>query len=251
MALDEAVATAVRKDMSPPTLRLYGWDRLSVSIGYFQKSGDINVGYCRENGIPIIRRPTGGRAVCHNDEITYSFSIQTKTGLFSHGLFDSYKKISTALAMALSTIGIAPKSNIRKSNQKAIRQIPVFHNPLCFESVSYGEISVDETKVIGSAQKRWHDGLLQQGAIPFTVDKEMIPRLLRYPVSDRIKEPFSGLRQIVPLLSYDVLKNALRTAFEETFQIKLVMYDHSQEELALARELEVQKYLDDEWTFRR
>jgi lipoate-protein ligase A len=251
MALDEAIATAVRQDLSPPALRLYGWEQCSVSIGYFQRSGELDAGYCREKGIQIVRRPTGGRAVFHQDEITYSFSIQTKTGLFSHGLFDSYQKIAAALSMALSKVGLSPRSGIRKGSQKANKPRAPFHNPLCFDSVSYGEISVNRNKVIGSAQKRWTDGLLQQGSIPFTTDEELILRLFQGTIAEMRNEPFRGLKHIMPSLSYDEVKNALWAAFEETFQRKLIRAEPSREELALAEELEAQKYLNDAWTFRR
>jgi lipoate-protein ligase A len=82
MALDEAIATAVKRGNSPPTLRLYGWDRPSVSVGYFQNVCDIDSDYCIKKGIPIVRRPTGGRAILHDGEITYSFSVKTDTGVF-------------------------------------------------------------------------------------------------------------------------------------------------------------------------
>jgi lipoyl(octanoyl) transferase len=251
MALDEAIALAVRQDLSPPTLRIYGWDQRSVSIGYFQRSGDIDIGYCRENNILIVRRPTGGRAVLHNDEITYSFSVKTRTGFFSKGLLDSYKKISTALALALSKVGLSPQSKIKGKNPNTKIPHSISHNPLCFQSISYGEISVDNIKVIGSAQKRWADGLLQQGSIPLTADGNESLKLFQRNIVHMRKEPLIGLKQIVPGLSRDELKNAMRISFEETFQVTLIRSSPSQEEISLARELEAQKYLADAWTFRR
>lgn len=251
MAIDESIAIAVRRDLSPPTLRIYGWDQRSVSIGYFQRSGDIDIGYCRENDILIVRRPTGGRAVLHNDEITYSFSVKTRTGLFSEGLLDSYKKISTALALALSKVGLSPQSKIHKPNPKSKIQNSTPHNPLCFQSISYGEVSINNTKVIGSAQKRWADGLLQQGSIPLTTDENEILKLFQRNIVHVRKEPLIGLKQIVPGLSHDELKNAIRISFEETFQVTLIRSSPSQKEISLARELEAQKYLADAWTFRR
>lgn len=251
MALDEAIAMAVRLNLSPPTLRIYGWNQRSVSIGYFQRSGDLDIEYCRENNIQIVRRPTGGRAVFHKDEITYSFSVQTRTGLFSRGLFDSYLRISSAFQLALSKVGLSPESRMNKPTLKSKIQNSKKNSPLCFQSVSYGEISLNTIKVIGSAQKRWAGGLLQQGSIPFTVDgNEMLKLFQRNNVHMR-KEPLIGLNQIAPALSHDELKDAIRIAFEETFQIKLVISASSQEELSLARELEAQKYLNDAWTFRR
>jgi lipoyl(octanoyl) transferase len=251
MAIDEAIAIEVRRHISPPTLRIYSWQQRAVSIGHFQRAGDLDLGYCLKNDIQIVRRPTGGRAVYHNDEITYSFSVQTGTGIFSHGLFDSYKKISVALALALSKCGLSPQSRTRKPNPKFRVQNSKLYNPLCFQSVSYGEISVDKIKVIGSAQKRWADGLLQQGSIPFTVDENEIMELFQINRGPMSKEPLIGLKQISSSLSHDELKYAMRNAFEETFQIEFVNSAPSQKEIVLAQELEEQKYLNDAWTFRR
>ena len=85
MALDEAIAISVRKGGSPPTLRLYSWDMPSVTLGCFQKIRDIDIEYCRDASIPVVRRPTGGRAILHNKELTYSFSAKTDNDFFFKG----------------------------------------------------------------------------------------------------------------------------------------------------------------------
>jgi lipoate-protein ligase A len=242
MALDEAIVTAVRTGHLPPTLRVYGWDTSSVSIGYFQKISDINIDYCLEKGIPIVRRPTGGRAILHNYEITYSFSAKTDLGVFSKGLLDSYKKISTAFGLALSKVGISPMLKLQREPHRD-------RSPLCFESTSYGEITINGKKIIGSAQKRWPDGLLQQGSVPFLVEDEIV-KIFRLK-SNETEKKFAGLKNILPELSIGCFKNAIRISFEETFDIMLIHSSPSQEEISLAKDLEVQKYLSSLWNFKR
>lgn len=244
MALDEAIAIDVRKDNAPPTLRLYGWDVPAVSIGCFQKISDVDIEYCIEKHIPIVRRPTGGRAILHSNEITYSFSVKTTHKLFSKGLLDSYKKICIALGSALSKIGLSPEL-------KLIREAHRLRNPLCFHSASYGEITINNKKIIGSAQKRWTDGLLQQGSIPFTIDKDEMDKVFRLKSTHGIREAFIGLKEILPELNTDDLKSAIRTSFEETFDTSLVPLSPSQEEVSLAQEFEAKKYLSYQWNFRR
>jgi lipoate-protein ligase A len=246
MALDEAIATVVRKDNAPPTLRLYGWVLPSISLGCFQKISDINIDYCIKRGIPIVRRPTGGRAILHNDELTYSFSAKTNNKFFSKGLFDSYKKIGSALSLALSRIGLSPELKLRTKS--------VTHHsrsPLCFQSTSYGEITINNKKIIGSAQKRWPDGLLQQGSIPYITDKDEMVRIFRLKPTHEVKEMIAGLKEILLELNPDDLKNAIRISFEETFNIKLIPSPSSQEELSIAQELEAKRYLSPQWNFRR
>jgi lipoate-protein ligase A len=157
MALDEAIATSVRNCESPPTLRLYGWDRPSLSLGSFQKSSSVDLKYCRKNSIPVVRRPTGGRAILHGDELTYSFSARTDHVAFAKGLLESYRTISSAFNLAFRKIGLRVSSKDRRENGRVLTR-----NPLCFRSSSYGEILIENRKVVGSAQKRWKDGLLQQ-----------------------------------------------------------------------------------------
>jgi len=251
MALDETIASLVRKEDMPPALRLYGWDTPSVSIGCFQKISDVDISYCTEKNIPIVRRPTGGRAIFHTQEITYSFSVKTKSGLFSGGLLDSYKKISTALGLALSKLGFIPELKVLR---ETVRSLPADHSsksPLCFKSISYGEVSVNNNKIIGSAQKRWPDGLLQQGSIPLIIDKDETSRIFKILSDNSIMESSKGLTDIFPELQIDSIKNAIRISFEETFDVKLILSSPSHEEISVAEELEARKYLSHEWNFKR
>ena len=244
MALDEAIATAVRKNNAPPTLRLYGWITPSVSIGCFQKISDIDREYCIEKRIPIVRRPTGGRAILHNDEITYSFSVKTTSGIFSKGLLDSYKMVSKAFSLAFLRIGLTPELTLHRGTCHT-------RSPLCFQSASYGEITIHNKKVIGSAQKRWPKGLLQQGSIPYIVDKDEMSKIFRLESVHMLLGDLTGLKEMIHGLNPDDLKNTIRTAFEETFYIKLMTSSPSKEELSLAEELEACKYLSYQWNFQR
>jgi len=244
MALDEVIAATVRKDSAPPTLRLYGWKKPSVSIGCFQRISDVHIDYCIENQIPIVRRPTGGRAILHNLELTYSFSAKTLYGIFSKGLLDSYKKISYALSLALTKCGFSPGIMMD-------RKTPNYSSPLCFQSTSYGEITINNKKIIGSAQKRWTEGFLQQGSIPYTIDKDEMIRVFRLNPTHVIGEAIIGLKEILPELNINRLKNAIFTSFEEIFDTRLIISSPSQKEVSLAQELEFQKYLSNEWNFKR
>jgi len=244
MALDEAIAIIVRKDSAPPTLRLYGWDILSVTIGYFQKISDIHTGYCAEHNIPVVRRQTGGRAILHKHELTYSFSIKTTHGIFSKGLRDSYRKISSAFNNALLKVGLFPETRIRRRSHRS-------RSSLCFHTTSYGEITINNRKVIGSAQKRWIDGLLQQGSIPYTVNNDDTIKIFSVEDACMTKNSIIGLKDIFPDFNPDAFKKILKTSFEETFGIWLIPSSLSPEEISLAQELEIQKYLTRAWNYMR
>ncbi|PKL52268.1 MAG: hypothetical protein CVV37_02130 [Nitrospira bacterium HGW-Nitrospira-1] len=244
MALDEAIAIEVRKGGAAATLRLYSWDSPSLTLGCFQKASDINIEYCQSQDIPVVRRPTGGRAVLHSDELTYSFSARTDRKPFSYGLLDSYKRISTAFLIAFKKINVMaePKKEMEKGRT-------LMRSPLCFQSSSFGEILLDNKKLMGSAQKRWSNGLLQQGSIPYFYHKEKLQGIFGAEKTASLRDCMKALKDVLPLLDDDAFKKAVASSFEEAFGIRLLLSAPSQEEDLLAEELLHQKYLQSQWNF--
>ncbi len=179
MALDEAVSEAVRKKISPPTLRLYQWAKPSITIGYFQKFSDINLKYCKKKSYPVARRLTGGMAILHDSELTYSFSACNDIKPFKNNLINNYLSVSKALVSALRLINIDAQITLSKSKRES-RNDSIPRDPFCFKISSYGEITVDGTKIIGSAQKRYSNGFLQQGSIMIDFDVKELGRVLGY-----------------------------------------------------------------------
>lgn len=246
MALDEAIATEVRKGPAPPTLRFYGWDRASVTLGCFQKASDINIEYCTFHDIPIVRRPTGGRAILHGDELTYSFSAKTASGPFSHGLLDSYKRISMAFLIAFRKIGVKVETKKEREKGRVLSR-----SPLCFQSSSFGEVLIENKKLVGSAQKRWNNGLLQQGSVPYLSQEEKLEGIFGAEKTAPMRDCMKALKDVMPLLDDYAFRKAIVSSFEETFGIRLLLSAPSQEESLLAEELLHRKYLQAHWNLRQ
>lgn len=239
MALDEAICEAVRKDLSPPTLRIYKWERPTLSLGYFQKLSDIDTDYCISKDYPVVRRLTGGRAILHESELTYSFSAKKGSLLFNGKLHNDYTVISNALVAGLKLCGIDAEISFarkRASDQKS---------PACFKVVSYGEVTVGNKKVIGSAQKRYKDGFLQHGALLLNFDEEKLQKVLKCSSKDN----FSGIGSIndAGKASYGDLVIGLKKAFGTVLDTKMITDNPTGHELALAKELESKKYSSREW----
>ena len=245
MALDEALALSVRKGTAPPSLRLYGWAGPSVSLGRFQKISDIDIEYCRSRTIPVVRRPTGGMAILHDTELTYSFSVRTDRPPFSKGLIESYKSIGSTLTHALRRCGLEAEAREERE-----RGMVLAGSPLCFQSSSYGEILIDNKKIVGAAQKRWPDGLLQQGSVPYYYNEEMMQRIFRISRDIDLNRCMTGLKVVMPDLGADSFKDSLVRAFEDIFSIRFERSRPSEEELALALQLQEEKYLQDSWNLR-
>lgn len=245
MALDEAMAGDIREGQTPPTLRFYAWDTTSVSIGRFQRAGDLDRGYLKEQGIPLVRRPTGGRAVLHGSELTYSFSAGTREGPFSRGLLESYRDLAYAFSRAFCSLGISAETIAEKRSAGA-------RSPLCFASPSSGEITVGRRKVIGSAQKRWPDGLLQQGSIPFQIDYARLGKVLRSGAGEPfVRAGMAGLGEFLPGLQILELKAAIRDSFEKVFGVEFLEATTTIRERGRAEELLQGKYLSPGWNLRR
>lgn len=170
MATDEAILESCNQRLSQPTLRLYEWSEPTLSIGCFQKA-DNAIKYCLEAGIPYVRRITGGRAVLHSDEITYSIICGSGEPLFEEGVSGAYRIISRCLLTALREVEI----NADMHTSRAIEY--GFEKTSCFHSPSRYEIIVDNKKLVGSAQRRFKRAFIQHGSILFGVDRDLIAQL--------------------------------------------------------------------------
>lgn len=244
MALDDAIAEAVRQRQSPPTLRLYQWDVPSVTIGYFQRLSDICTSYCAQKGYPVVRRITGGRAILHEHELTYSISSPSGTFPFGSKLFENYALISNALLRGLNMLGIKAQMSASRKRTEGAR------TPACFRAVSYGEVTVDGKKVIGSAQKQFRDGFLQQGSIMLRFRAEELSRVLNSSPADDL----SGIGSLCDHgreISPEDLRLCLKESFEMELRVKMITDMPSKHEINLAHELEQKKYASREWNCLR
>lgn len=170
MATDEAILQSCNEGLSQPTLRLYEWNTPTLSIGCFQKADTI-IKTCLDVGVPFVRRITGGRAVLHSDEITYSIICSEDEPLFGEGISGAYRIINTCLLEALKEAGINAEMHASCARPYSHKRSSCFHSP------SKYEIIVDNKKLVGSAQKRLRNAFIQHGSILFGIDKDIIPKL--------------------------------------------------------------------------
>ncbi len=176
MAVDDAILQAVCEQKSPCTLRLYAWQPPCLSLGYAQPCQDVDYSQLYDRGWDIVRRPTGGRAILHTDELTYALIAPDDHPDFSGGVLASYKKISRALVHALEILGL----DVTVSGDKALSE-EQRQEPICFQSPSAYEITVQGKKIVGSAQLRRRGSVLQHGSLPLCGDISRICQVLAYP----------------------------------------------------------------------
>ncbi len=163
MAVDELLLRECQRS-ARPVLRFYLWDPPGLSLGRFQREcGGVDAAFCRRAGIPVVRRLTGGRAVLHHREVTYSFSSPYVGVFAAGGLREAYAAIAGALAAGLAMLGVRAKVEGRTGG--AARK-----TANCFLSPSEGELTWEGRKLVGSAQVRAREGFLQHGSVPLSLD---------------------------------------------------------------------------------
>jgi lipoate-protein ligase A len=176
MAVDEAILESCIDGFVPPTLRFYAWDPPCLSLGYAQPSSDIDYAQLTKFGWDLVRRPTGGRSILHTDELTYSVIGTSREPRFSGGVLECYRHLSIALLAGLRYLSLPATSSAEAADPAADRG-----NPVCFEVPSSFEITINDKKIIGSAQARRRSGVLQHGSLPLHGDLSRITLALKYP----------------------------------------------------------------------
>jgi lipoate-protein ligase A len=173
MAVDEALVLSADASGFSPTLRIYRWSRPAVTIGYNQQIiQGINLKFCHNKNIDIVRRPTGGRAVYHHQELTYAVVVP-RSFFKGDSVLGSYRVLAGGFLECLRILGVAGElitpALSRKSHKQTERirsgnRRKRFHQPACFLAPSRYEIGVGGKKIIGSAQRRYRSSILQQGS---------------------------------------------------------------------------------------
>ena len=201
-------------------IRFYRWSVPTISLGRNQKPQDaIDPHYCRQEALPIVLRPTGGRAVFHHHEVTYSV-VSNDPGFFPlKNISETYRRIATALQAGLQRLGISirlakgtPESN---SSAEEGKKHPCFASPSRYELLSGG------LKIVGSAQRRLRRSFLQHGSIPLRVNYPQMARALASQEALLRKRVISLVKAAGREVTFEETCEALKEGIEETFSIQL------------------------------
>lgn len=212
MATDESLLNfAIDNNFEEPILRFYGWHPACVSLGRNQLDSSVNKEFCKRQGIELVRRLTGGRALLHDKELTYSFICSTNFLNSSDSILLSYKEISNALILGFKKVGIElnfPEN--KKPNSKF---------DYCMSISTGADLSYKGKKLIGSAQFRKNNYILQHGSILIDFDEKNIENIFNENVcSDSIV----ALKEINPDINIQTLVKSIKQGFEEYFDLNLI-----------------------------
>lgn len=246
MAIDEAILETHLRGRCPPTLRVYRWDPAALTVGQFQDvEKEIDIANCKRAGVDVVRRLTGGRAVFHDNELTYSVVTSDKAG-FPRSLVESYLLLNRGLIAAYGRLGV-------EACLESHPQEPT--SAVCFSSTGLADLTCRGRKLCGSAQFRKDGALLQHGSLPITFDAQTFFSLLRFP-SEAARHGAQAAYGLKATCLHEIsgngtgyrqLRAALLAGFEDVLSIVLRKEPLTLEERDLARQLAVEKYGSYDW----
>ena len=245
MAVDETLLTSRLRGAGPPTIRFYGWDPATISLGYGQPLDErIDLAAAAAAGIGLVRRATGGSAVLHGGpeiELTYSVVAMSEDLAEACDLHSVYRWIGVALASGLKSLG-APVEMVR-TRPSDVATMPAF----CFLRTGSYELEVGGRKIAGSAQRRRRGGFLQHGSVMLAADEACLRRV--FPADE---DPLAGMTTLETVLghrpSFDETSEALAGGFRAAHHVELRPGDLDAEEADLVATLTWDKYATRSWT---
>ncbi|MCI0520981.1 MAG: lipoate--protein ligase family protein [Chloroflexi bacterium] len=254
MAVDEAILETTARGESLPTLRLYAWQPPCLSLGYAQPFSNVDAERAALRGWEIVRRATGGRAILHTDELTYSVAGPQAEPRLAGAVLDAYQRIAQALLAALHGLGVPAAAH----KKPAAPVLPASMEAVCFEVPSNYEIVVAGKKLLGSAQSRRQSGVLQHGSLPLYGDLTRITQALAYPdeaarshAAQRLTARAATVEEILGYpLPWETAAHAFIAAFSQALDLTLLPADLTPAEESRAAQLLAAKYASPAWTQR-
>lgn len=238
MAVDEAIFCASVRGEAPPTLRLYEWSEPAISLGYFQDlaKSSIDLDYCREAGVELVRRPTGGRAVLHGHDLTFSICVSTNLVPEEFaGVLGSHLWLMRGVAAGLSRLGINAEIGDHSRGKAGDSR-----GAVCFDHVAECDISsLGGEKLAGAAQLRRSGVLLEQGSIPVAQPSVSCSELFR----SRTKH-----ESCLVGIPMEAARSALIEGFADALGVTFDIWDLTEREKIEADELLHSRYVSADWT---
>ncbi|MCX8094424.1 MAG: lipoate--protein ligase family protein [Candidatus Goldbacteria bacterium] len=246
MAIDEFLIKYYEKTQKP-TLRLYGWSNISISVGKYQNVlNDINIEECTKDDVFIVRRITGGGAIVHNEELTYSLVCSdSDIDCKNLSVKETYEKLNSFLLNFYNSLGIKARFAKDCSKRKKFSNQP---GHFCFSTNEEYDILVRGKKIGGNAQCRKKNIIFQHGSIPVQNSNEKIKKFFNNKVNFN---NFTSLYDILKKkMEFEFLIKNFIDVFKTTFKIKINEEKLNQREREIVDKLILNKYSSDTWNIK-
>jgi lipoate-protein ligase A len=235
-------------------LRFFSWEPPCLSIGYNQAMMDeVDITKCQQAGVDVVRRPTGGRAILHTDELTYSIVAPQGEPRVAGGVVESYRRLSVGLVKGLRLLEV----DVAQAEARHGQDADV--SAACFDAPSAYEVTAGGRKLVGSAQVRRKKVVLQHGSLPLQGDIARICYHLVVPSEEQREELRRELRAratslelvLGRVVSFAQVVEALVKGFSQALNLHLEPGELSEHELTLVRRFRQEKYTAEAWNFRK
>lgn len=263
MAVDEAILIAHSEGKVQPTVRFYRWNPPTLSIGYFQKAAEeVDLQRVGQERIGFVRRPTGGRAVLHDRELTYSMIVSENYPGMPKSVTEAYRVLSEGLVLGFRHLGLQADL-ARLATEEEKQKYASAGSAACFDSPSWYELVVEGKKAAGSAQTRSRGVILQHGSILLDLDIDLLFSLLQFAndkIKERMKHSFSqkavAINDIMRRLGRKAVdwgqaEKAFKQGIAEGLGISWNEQPLSAYERQLAERLIAEKYGNEAWNLKR
>lgn len=259
MALDEALLDWHSNGEIPPIIRFYEWNPATLSIGYFQQAiRDINIEEVKRQQLGFVRRPTGGRAVLHDKELTYSIIVTESYPNMPQTVTEAYRVLSEGLLLGFQNLGLDAYFSVPDTEEKRA-DLKQPKSAVCFDAPSWYELVVEGKKVAGSAQTRQKGVILQHGAILLDLDEEKLLSVFNFSsetIREKMRKKLPEKAVAINRLSstpftIDQCVEAFKEGFEKALQIELIPYELTTDQLLYVQQLEKTKYANDSWNYKK
>jgi lipoate-protein ligase A len=255
MAIDEAILHALAQGHGTPTLRFFQWEPACLSLGYNQHWQEVDEAACWRLGYTWTRRPTGGKAILHTDEVTYSLIIPHDDPRIQGGIVESYRILSLGLLRGLEALGVQANQATKEDIASGFRAAK--GGPVCFDTPSRYEITWQGKKLIGSAQLRRKGIVLQHGTLPLYGDLNRILGVLNLSAEERARQAELLPQRAITLeqvmgqaLGHNDVVAALAQGFAQQLNLTLPEMALTEAEQTLANQLRAEQYAHDSWNKR-
>lgn len=241
MAVDELMLDLSIKNRLPGIIRFFNFSPPAITIGRLQKIEEINTALCEKKNIDVVRRLTGGRAVIHLGDFTFSLVIRDDNPIFGGNVYKTYESVSLPFLYSLQAIDVPAKWVRKKSLSRS-------HNPLCFSSVSRYELTVNNKKILGVSQYRRKGIILIQGSLLL----KPLPFDLRPFFNIEIStDSFTSLEKVGSVdINFTVFGSKLKETIKDLYNICFIEEELTEKEIKNLRIVKA-KYLAEEWNLRK
>lgn len=259
MACDEALLNWQSEGKIPPVIRFYSWDPATLSIGYFQRAKkEINLDAVKGYGLGFVRRPTGGRAVLHEHELTYSVIVSEEHPKMPKSVTEAYRVISEGVLQGFRELGLDAYFSVPRSEEEKM-DLKKPKSSVCFDAPSWYELVVEGRKVAGSAQTRQKGVILQHGAILLDLEEDKMFDLFNFrdpaereKMQANFKNKAVTINQLIGRkISLEQAVTAFKSGFEKGLNVDLQEFVLDEPQKSEIQEIAKNRYQSDDWNFMR